>query len=469
MIKRINELFDIPEERLEELDVFNSFIGIDSLFYIDPSLLETIQVPEFQKSREKVTGHYEKIFSAINASTVKGDRFWRATTNLFLTRENKMVHLGYATEGVTGHGIGRKMAEMLTESSKEIISKGVKDPMIFELVGLFEEGVGPDCISDLTIKIIFDDLLSYSHRIAISLDLPKTEYVYNKIKYQIPYVTELNRPVVFVPKSILRDIPVALDWTSRDMVARYNEELRNEVNEKIGDTWKKARADCKKHDLRKVILDHPQLFDDLLKQYKEKAKEAYDFINDPNGEVYWYSILNEFFAQNKEEKNQEQLKDLKKIVDYICARCKLYFENNNLDAILWHEKKLRHERNAQLIFFVIADIICEVNNYDISREPNAGRGPVDFKISKGYHERAVVEIKFSSNPKLISGYLKQLQQYIISEKSKYATYLVFLVRDEDVDRINQLRDIKSEHERGGQMTPDIIVIDARSKKSASKL
>lgn len=469
MIRRINEIFNVTEEELDKIDIFNSFVGIDSLFYIDPSLLESTNIPELLHCREKILRHYKSIYAVISASTKEGDRFWKEGVKLFMARENRMVSLGHASEGAPGHGIGPAMANVLVASSKEIISKGISNPLIFEIVGVFQEGIGPDSISDFTIKIIFEELLAFSHRVVGDLKLTQTEYKYRNKVYHLPFNAELNKPVVLIPKSILRNIPVALDWTARDVVARYNDELRAEVNEKIGDTWRKAQSENKKGELRKILIEYPALFNDLIEQYEEKEKNGYDFINDPNGEVYWYSLLKKFFEYNQEKRNEKQVSDLKDIVNYICERCKSYFDSHNLDTLIWNGDKLRHERSVQLIFFVIADLICEINNYDISREPNAGRGPVDFKLSKGYNQRAVVEIKFSNNPKLKAGYLKQLQQYIISEKAKYAVYLIFLVRDEDVSKINELMEIKRQQEESGQFAPKIIVVNAEKKKSASKL
>src|SRR5690242_12148223 len=76
-------------------------------------------------------------------------------------------------------------------------------------------------------------------------------------------------------------------------------------------------------------------------------------------------------------------------------------ECNRLSRLLYNDDKSpRKEKAAQLAFFGIANAYCEANNFDISPEADGGAGPVDFKISKGYEYRVVVEMKLSSNSNL---------------------------------------------------------------------
>ena len=80
--------------------------------------------------------------------------------------------------------------------------------------------------------------------------------------------------------------------------------------------------------------------------------------------------------------------------------------------------------HAQLLFYGIADAYCEANGLDLSREPNEGRGPVDFKVSRGYSAKVSVEIKYASNSKLLEGYARQLPAYNAAERTDASVYLV---------------------------------------------
>lgn len=59
--------------------------------------------------------------------------------------------------------------------------------------------------------------------------------------------------------------------------------------------------------------------------------------------------------------------------------------------------KSKHESAAQLLFYGVADSYCAANNIDLSPESNAGRGPVDFKLSRGSTDKVIVEVKLTSN------------------------------------------------------------------------
>lgn len=50
------------------------------------------------------------------------------------------------------------------------------------------------------------------------------------------------------------------------------------------------------------------------------------------------------------------------------------------------------------------------NDLDISFEPDAGRGPVDFKVSRG-GDKTIVEIKLSTNTQYLHGYEEQVEEY----------------------------------------------------------
>lgn len=49
--------------------------------------------------------------------------------------------------------------------------------------------------------------------------------------------------------------------------------------------------------------------------------------------------------------------------------------------------------------------------FDVNAEVNNGRGPVDFKISKGDLDKTLVEFKLASNSKLKQNIANQVQVY----------------------------------------------------------
>ncbi|XTR38726.1 hypothetical protein ACQQ2T_04925 [Paraclostridium tenue] len=53
-----------------------------------------------------------------------------------------------------------------------------------------------------------------------------------------------------------------------------------------------------------------------------------------------------------------------------------------------------------------------------------GRGPVDFKISSGYKNKTLVEIKLTTNNQLVHGLEVQIQEYSKAEETHNLIYLV---------------------------------------------
>lgn len=91
--------------------------------------------------------------------------------------------------------------------------------------------------------------------------------------------------------------------------------------------------------------------------------------------------------------------------------------------MFYHDGKPRHERFAQLLFFSIASSYCEANNLEIPPESDAGAGPVDFKFSIG-REKVIVEIKLSTNSKVVSGYKAQIEAYAKAERASFWHYVL---------------------------------------------
>ena len=114
------------------------------------------------------------------------------------------------------------------------------------------------------------------------------------------------------------------------------------------------------------------------------------------------------------------------------------------------------------MFYGISDSYCEAFDVDISPELNSGRGNIDFKCSKGYKDRVIVEVKLTSNRQLIHGMKTQIMEYAKAEKTNQ---LVYLVIDDwkDKEKIKKLYDEYNKIDN----KPELIVVDTEIKKSAS--
>ncbi len=471
MPQRLSTILKVPGKLLDSKGVFNAFVDIDSKLYIDPSLLNKPKIKEFENSYSKFKTYFSEILTLIDHSQNQNDRFSREAFIKLQFKEFKYVALGYSIGNKSGNAIGPKIAINLLNTSHQIIKAGIKDPIIFELVGLFEKHIGADRISDMTIHIIKEDLIKFTQRVSDELNIKQKEFGSQKIK--LPFNPKTGEPIVFTPKELLQDLPIAFCWNDIDRVCRENDDIRNRVNKQIGNTWKYATSTrVSKSQLKKTLLDNPEVLKDLIKQYKQKPKTPYDFVNDPSGQVIWAELsekaVNDFplnFASLKLKPVTSE--NILHVTKTICEQYAKLIENNGWFEFLYDNAgNLRNERFAQKLFYGIADQYCLANDLNLSREPNAGSGALDFKITKGYHAIVTVEIKYSSNTNLIKGYSIQLPTYNKAESANNSIYLVLQTTKTD-NSIKQLQKINKTAKDKGERVPDVIIIDARPQKPAS--
>jgi len=473
VIPKISDYLNISESQLDSVGVFNAYIGIDSLLFLDPHLLEGVTVPEFEHSYEKIKSYYADILHLLQASQNKNDRPWQEAWKRLTFKETPGIFMGYGKEGSHGSGIGPKLALKLVESASEIIKLGTKDPLIFELLGLFEEDFGPDRLSDMTIRIIREDIAAYTHRICFELNIETPVQVpINDNVYNLPAISDSNTPIFFVPQVLLRDLPVALSWEDIGRVVEFNQELRGKINALIAKVWGSGEKPHKR-DIKEYILRNPDELAVLLEAYKKSAKQPYDFENDPRGLLKWADIGFQFAKTNPLLLNLPEnptLKNVEEIVEKIIMQFKRNIEVNDLKLHLYRKVggvlKPLHEKYSQRLFYSVADTYCRANNLDLSAEPNAGNGPVDFKVSSG-QSKVLVEIKLTSNPNLAQGLTEQLGAYKESEDTPSSMYVVIKVTQTD-NQTNKVLKLRDQLVSQGKVVPKIFVIDATTKPSASK-
>ena len=107
---------------------------------------------------------------------------------------------------------------------------------------------------------------------------------------------------------------------------------------------------------------------------------------------------------------------------------------------------------------------------DITREADCGRGPVDFKFTRGWQVRGLIEVKHISSTQFAHGADTQLPIYLKGKQAPFGIYLSIGYRDRDFEeeRIGLVTSTcKAITEQGNTRIVPVFV-DARPKKSASK-
>ncbi len=98
---------------------------------------------------------------------------------------------------------------------------------------------------------------------------------------------------------------------------------------------------------------------------------------------------------------------------------------------------------------------------------HAGRGPVDFKLTRGTEFKVTVEVTYSSNSALRRGYEKQLPIYSRAERATSSIYLIVRTSD-SVAAVEAVQRLRSDALARGEIAPEVIVVDGRRQPSGSR-
>ncbi len=278
--------------------------------------------------------------------------------------------------------------------------------------------------------------------------------------------------VLLTPKDILTKDE---NWISREgLISRYNDivhsvpddQLRAQVNNylssKLPEDYnskqeREARAD--------TILEFPQLIEYYIRYKEDRGEEA---------EAYSESKVSEsqeLYIRQVHELIQKLLTATafydRSGYTYVEARERVMYlkdviENKGGHRLFYaNEKPIRREKDLQLLF----RLTWFDTSSDVSSEVNDGRGPVDFKISRGGYDKSLIEFKLASNTSLKRNLQKQVDVYKAASDTSNALKVIVFFTDRERDKV--LAILK---ELGLENNPDTILIDGRSdnKPSGSK-
>lgn len=341
---------------------------------------------------------------------------------------------------------------------------------MISLMGFFEEDVGPDTISDLTTTAIMTELASLTEDFCEKQKVPVFKSDLSP-EHKLPRFEDRrgrHLSLVLVPDDIVRDLPIANDWSDIERAAMENARIRDSVNRYLGSIAKPTILD-RKAALRHAALGSAEDFIFFLGAVKENAQHY-----DPNLDALGYYRLKEIVAKGfpgiKQPSGTYDLsigpEEVLRVVKDSISFFKRHVEDANLWEELWVEDQPKKERASQLIYYAIADAYCKANNIDISPEANMGGGPIDFKFSHGYQARVLVEMKRSSGT-VVHGYEKQLEFYKTASQTDHA---VFVVMDYGGlgNKLSTIQKQRNARLAAGLRASEIVVINARPKASASK-
>lgn len=465
-MKTISDYLSLDSQMVENTGAFNAILGVDSRLFVDPPLAYKSTIPEFLNAKEKVHKYFKTVMMLVRKSTKKYDKCWNSAVKQVTVPEIKGISIGYSATKGNGNGIGKELAKQIIDDAHQISEVARENVYFFELLGLFEKNIGSDRISDLIIHILKDEFIAYTKRIFKELNRD----------YKSDAMLPSGDSMILVPKSFLSNLPHA-EFTFRHDIT--DEKVRDFLNADIGNSWKDAFTkednSYDKHDVFKVFINEPKVFKAFINDYLKTQIYSYNFVKDPDGEVIWYEETKKAVEKTKyeflpiaEQLNNSQKNILEKAL-IMCEIFKTLVEDNKLGNLFYKESYAEPKREdaIQLVFYGVCHFFSLIHNLDLTPESNTGRGPVDFKISKGV-DKVLIEVKKTLYTNLAHGYFVQLEEYKKSEKTNLAIFLVVNLEGETSEKnFKKFKDIIVNTpilERKSK----VVYVDARKKESASK-
>lgn len=428
---------------------FDPQVGWDAPLFIEPQLLKNINIPELKHGYEKVIEYISNILKILDTNID-----YKLKRKMVDFEEVKEANLGFSYDSNEGSGLTGEVAIKVMIKMKKLLKQGLFDLDHFENIVIFDDNINSDRITDMILCILKQDFIKYSLKIAYKNNFPtdkfkiRTEFDFNKMKWkkeilEIPYIINDKMekiPVILVPKSILVQEIYSegenfIDWLYSNKREYLDENFEYRTKKNLYKLkWKIAEE----------IANSNRNY--LLKEFSEIEVKPYNLEVDEKHLNNIYELAKKLYKKNREYFNKIKVKDydleLNEIVKILIDDLEKLIENRRgYNTLFSVENKFLSEPKISKLIHTILELRIKNGRFDvqISPETNSGFATVDLKISKG-EEKIIIENKVSSNPKLLDclNEGKQLHKYMELEKCKEAYLIVFINKEDDVEKINEL-------------------------------
>ncbi|MEN6621690.1 MAG: hypothetical protein ABFD50_09105 [Smithella sp.] len=479
-----SDYFHIDPMVIDQYGAFNISVINDLPLFIDPFLLFISKKEEYQNLHKEII-HYLRFLRDKSLSQKIDEGLLHAW---FMFREVKQTWFGFSKKGNNGSGLGRDFAIALNQNLVRVFRNFGDEPVTkgshLEKLCLISEGVGRDNISDFSTNLIKGFLAEYTQRFATDnirkeyrkiFNVPKTRFNYQTEKwesslYELPNCEDDF--ILLAPKDLLTKDTI---WINReDLVDHFSEiaysvtdvQLRSELNNYlVKEIPEKAKQGEKNKVYSRAYRQFPELLEYYIK-YKEdhgdeaistsrlKVKETKQLYHDQVTELIESLQSNTSFYEKKGDTLSEaydRAMYMKHVIEDMDGY-KLFYVN---------DEPVKRETDLHIIF----KFTWFASPSDMNSEVNNGRGPVDFKISRGDFDKTIIEFKLASNSKLKTKLQSQVDIYKKANNTKKAIKVIVYFSEQEFLKVRSILEeleIINDH--------NIILIDARSdnKTSASK-
>lgn len=489
MNQYFSDFFEIPPEVIEDYGAFDVSLLADLPLFIDPFLLFNSDKVEYQQLHNQIITYLRFLRDkSTNAELSKGlIKAW------YRFPEIKQNWLGFSATSNKGSGLGQDFATALHQNLHRVFTdfgtERITQGSHLEKLCLISDGVGKDNISDFTTNLIHGFLLEYTQDFAQANIKEEYRREIKASKVRFNYETETwehgvyDLPfhngdyVLLTPKDILtRDDtwiskPDLLNNFDVIPIAISDDALRAQVNNyflkvlpKDKDGAVKETKKDKREAAARTLREYPEIIDYYIR-YKEdhgddaenisawKVKESKQLYHDQfkllseilDNLTDFYNLAGDTYAEA-----YERVMFLKDVIE----------KNDGYRLFYLKGKPIEREEDIQILY----RLTWRATPSDVNREVNNGRGPVDFKVSRGSKDKSLVEFKLAKNSQLKRNLEKQVAIYEQANSTQKSLKVILYFTPEELDRVMRvLRELKLTE------AENIILIDARNdnKPSAS--
>lgn len=479
-----SDYFSVNPETLREYGAFNVSLINDLPLFIDPFLLFNSDKQEYKDLHDSII----KYIRFLRDLSGNGQISQGHLKHLFVFKEVKQNWLGYSMVGNNGSGLGPKFAKAMNENLSTIFSNFGNEQITkgshLEKLCLIKEGVGKDSISDFATNLIKRYLCEYTQTFAQkhlhknrvkAVDVPHATFNYElrrwmPKRYNLPYID--GDYILLTPKDILTKDDAWIN--THDIVADFqdivdavpNDVLRAQINDyflrQLPDEASKKEADKAK---MQTIRSFPQIIDHYIRYKEDNGDQAVAVSDEKLKEtesqfIHQVSILVDKLVKdgNFYETPTDTFEEASKRVKFL----KQVIEKNDGYKIFYIKgKPVQREVDLQLMF----RLTWFASSDDVNAEVNNGRGPVDYKISRGSKDSTLVEFKLASNSKLKQNLAKQVEVYEGANQTKKSIKVILYFSTQEYSKVKKvMQELKIKE------SDNFVLIDAgrSNKPSASK-
>lgn len=476
--------FDVDPALLKEYGALDISVVSDLPLFVDPFLLFNSEDETYRALHEEILRYLRFLRDEAGDSALDS----ALINDLYCFEEVRQNWFGFTLLGNGGRGLGADFGHALHEALGSIVADFGKETITegshLEKLCLIKPGVGKDSISDFTTNLIKGYLCDYTETFArehlangrcdeFNVDRACFNYETKTWAAKAYWLPRLEADyVLLTPIDILRREDTWINH--RDMVARFavlpdaipNEQLRGRVNRYFREMLGEAPdAKQEREAAAATIRRFPELIDRYIRLKEEDGDRAESISCREVGDAEQVLI----------EQVQAAIDDLQRRTGFYdkpwssydeCLDRVKYFkayieDNDGYKVLNRNGQPFLSETEVHLVFGLVW---CNTE-FDINREPNNGRGPVDFKASYGAGNKSLIEFKLGSNKQLKRNLQNQIEIYKAANRTADAVKAIVYYTAQDEARVLKiLKDLGIEGEEA------IVLIDARSdnKPSASK-